>query len=49
MRWWFYPYAWTAVMALEIALLFRIPITQDRLDRMEAHLAAMAIRALQGG
>lgn len=49
MAWWWYPYAWGAVLAVEAALLLRIPITEAALDRLEAHLAAMAVRAIRVG
>ncbi len=49
MAWWWYPYAWAAVLALEFALLVRLPITQVTLDRLEDHLATMAVRALRVG
>ncbi len=49
MAWWWYPYAWGAVLAIEAALLLRLPITPARLDRMEAHLAGVAVRAIRVG
>ncbi len=49
MAWWWYPYAWGAVLAVEAALLLRIPITEAALDRLEAHLAAKAVRAIRVG
>lgn len=49
MAWWWYPYAWAAVLAIEVALLVWLPITEEALERLEAHLANMAVRALRIG
>lgn len=49
LAWWWLPYAWAAVLAAELAVLLRLPITDDHLDRLAAHLAAQAVRALRVG
>lgn len=45
--WWLNAYVWSAVLAVQAAVMVGIPISEDSIAALEAHLATIICRSVR--